>query len=407
MRREELLDLIRGGEDSNVEFKRDDLRVEDLARELVAFLNFEGGVLLLGVEDDGSVSGTTRENVEEWVAELCRSKISPPLIPSLSWAREVGPGKDVLSVRVPVGLDKPYALVHNNRHTYFVRVGSSCREASREELERMFQSAGHLQYGLKPVPGTTLHHLDRRRLRDYFTRILRGTAPDDHDVDGWLRLLSNLELMIDSNAEVLATVDGMLLFGKTPRPLLSQSGVRALCYSGTTTTYETRGDEGLVGPLVPLLAMNGSIIERGLVEQCWNFIQRNTGREVQFEGARRIETWRYPETVVREVLLNALVHRDYSIAGSEITLTIYSDRLEIMSPGRLPNTMTVDRMKAGLRYARNQRLVNVMRDYGYVEARGMGLRETVIPGMRSHNGTEPEFIAQDDRLTVRLLGGSA
>ena len=83
-------------------------------------------------------------------------------------------------------------------------------------------------------------------------------------------------------------------------------------------------------------------------------------------------------------------------------LGIYADRLEIQSPGRLPNTVTVAGMKSGMRYARNQALVNVMRDYGYVEARGMGVRNKMIPGMRAHNGTEPNLIEEEHRFTVRL-----
>ena len=81
---------------------------------------------------------------------------------------------------------------------------------------------------------------------------------------------------------------------------------------------------------------------------------------------------------------------------------MFPDRLEIESPGSLPNTITVERMRAGVRYARNQTLMNVMRDYGYVDARGMGIRNKVVPGMIAHNGTEPEFVAEEHRLTVRL-----
>ena len=101
-------------------------------------------------------------------------------------------------------------------------------------------------------------------------------------------------------------------------------------------------------------------------------------------------------------MVNALVHRDYSIAGTDVILAIFSDRLEITSPGRLPNTVTPAGMKSGLRYARNQTLVNVMRDYGYVDARGMGVRSKIIPGMRVHNGTDPDLVEEDQRFTIRL-----
>ncbi|MFN3487289.1 MAG: helix-turn-helix domain-containing protein, partial [Planctomycetota bacterium] len=150
MTKTELLELLKNGENSGVEFKRDDIENHELAKELVAFLNLEGGIVLLGIEDDGAVSGTSRPNLEEWVAELCRVKIEPPIVPHLSWVRAVEPGKDVLIVRVSQGPDKPYGRVHNNRRTYFIRVGSTSREASREELERMFQASGRVQYGLKP-----------------------------------------------------------------------------------------------------------------------------------------------------------------------------------------------------------------------------------------------------------------
>ena len=109
--------------------------------------------------------------------------------------------------------------------------------------------------------------------------------------------------------------------------------------------------------------------------------------------------------MVREVLVNALIHRDYSIAGTDIMLTVYADRMEVVSPGRLPNTVTVDGMRSGARYARNQTLVNIMRDYGYVDARGMGVRNKVIPGMRAHNGTEPDLIEEEYRFIVRLRKG--
>ena len=115
-----------------------------------------------------------------------------------------------------------------------------------------------------------------------------------------------------------------------------------------------------------------------------------------------MNSWEYPEEVIREAVVNALVHRDYSIAGTDVALLIFANRLEIVSPGRLPNTVTPDGMKAGLRYARNQTLVNVMRDYAYVEARGMGVRNKIIPGMRNHNDTEPELIEEEHRFTLRL-----
>ena len=405
MNQADFLELLLNGESSGVEFKRDDVSNADVARELVAFLNLNGGVLLLGVEDDGSISGTTRDHLEEWVAELCRTKIDPPIVPFLEWHRDVESRTRVLCVQVPVGPDKPYSQVHNSRNTYYIRVGSTCRVASTEELERMFQTTGRLRYGLKPVPGSSIDDLDQRRLRDYFSRLLEVDIHEGEDFEQWERLLCNLELATVSAGQISATIDGMLIFGLNPRRFLPQSGIRAICYTGPEPDYATRADEDIKGPLVPLCGLDGSILEPGVVDRTWDFIRRNTNPSSRLEGPQRVDFWEYPEEVVRETVINALVHRDYSITGTDVSLLIFSDRLEIQSPGRLPNTVTIDGMRSGMRYARNQTLVNVMRDYGYVDARGMGVRNKIIPGMRNHNGTEPDFITEENRFTVRLGKG--
>ena len=407
MNRAELLELIRNGEDSVLEFKRQGVRDHDLAKTLAAFLNLEGGTVRLGVEDDGSLSGVTGDGVEEWVVELCRAKIEPPVVPLLSWTRDVEqPGRDVLAVTVTQGPDKPYVRLHNGRKTYYLRVGNRSREASREELGRMYQASSWLRYGLKPAPGASLDTLDIRRLRDYLSRVLAGDVPGENDVEGWESLLRNLELMTESAGQLVATIDGALLFGRKPNRFVPQSGVRAICYPGSDADYATRADEDLRGPLVPLGAADGSLVEIGLVDQAWDFVRRNTTPTAHLDGPRRVDRWEYPESVIREAVVNALVHRDYSVAGTDIMLSIYSDRLEIQSPGRLPNTVTPQSMKLGMRYARNQTLVNVMRDYGYVDARGMGVRNKIMPGMRAHNGTEPELIEEENRFTVRLWKAS-
>ncbi len=402
MNRTELFDLIRNGENPTLEFKRDDIQNHALAKELVAFLNLKGGTVLLGVEDDGSISGTTRDRLEEWVSELCRVKINLPTVPVLLWVKNAEPNRDVLAISISRGPDKPYACVHSGRRTYYIRVGNTSREASREELERMYQESGHLRYGSKPVPGASLDVFDLRRLRDNLIQVIGGPAPATEDFDGWETLLRNIELMTVSGAQHVATIDGLLLFGRNPNRYVPQSGIRAICYLGPDPDYATRADEGLRGPMVPLTGTNESIVEAGLVEQAWDFVRRNTTPTARIEGGRRIDHWEYPEIVIREAVVNALVHRDYSISGTDIMLSIYSDRLEIQSPGRLPNTVTIDGMKSGMRYARNQTLVNIMRDYGYVDARGMGVRNKIIPGMRAHNNTEPDFIEEENRFTVRL-----
>src|ERR1700733_4383979 len=394
----ELLEIINNGENSGVEFKRDELQTSDLAKELVAFSNFSGGIVLLGVEDDGRISGITRPDVEQFVMNTCRDKIRPAIIPFFEMIRDVEPGRDVAVVRVTRGLDV-HSLWHNNRNTYYIRVGTQSREPSPEELGRLFQQRGAIRAELRPVSGARLDDLDLRRLRDYFGRIRQQTAPPDNDEATWRTLLVNTEIMTEEGV----TVGGILLFGKTPNRFIPHAGIDSAAFPGTEKDYAARERIALRGPMTPLLDVNNAVVENGLVEQALEFVRRNTPVTASLENGRRIDRPTYPPDVIREAVVNALIHRDYLLTSTDIELAIYSDRLETISPGRLPNGITPERMRAGTRAARNQLIKDFMRDYGYVEGMGMGIRRKIIQGMMAHNGTAPELVEDGERFILRLF----
>ena len=396
--RTELLEIIENGENSGVEFKRDDLRTQDLAKELVAFSNLEGGMVLLGVEDDGSVSELKKNDLEEWVMSVCRDKIRPAIVPFYEVVREVEEGKDVAVVRVPRGYDV-HALWHSSANRYLIRVGTQSREASQEELARLFQQRGSIRAELQPVSGATIAHLDRRRLRDYFGRIRQQDVPADEDDEAWQSLLVNTEIMTEEGV----AVGGMLLFGTTPNRFLPHAGIDAVAYPGTEKDYDAQERTALRGPITPLSNEAGELVDNGIVEQALEFARRNTRPSVAMEDGRRIERPAYPPEVLREGIVNALIHRDYLLTSTDIELSIYSDRLEIISPGRLPNGITPARMRAGIRAARNQILKDVMRDYSYLEHMGMGVPRKIIKGMKEHNNSDTDLIEEDERFIVRLF----
>lgn len=395
----ELLELIANGENSGIEFKRDDLQNHALARELVAFSNLQGGMVLLGIEDDGSVVGLTRDNLEEWVMTVCRDKIRPAIIPFFEVIREVEPGRDVAIVRVERGFDV-HSLWHNNRNTYYIRVGSQTREPTPQELSRLFQQRGTFRADLRPVSGAMLKDLDRRRLKDYFNRIRQQAVPENSDEAGWQTLLTNTEIMIEEGV----SISGMLLFGKSPNRFLPQAGIDAAAFPGKEKDYVARERTAVRGAMTPLMDGDGNLLESGLVEQALGFVRRNTPVTAVLEdGARRVEKPTYPDEVIREAVVNALIHRDYLLGNTDIELAIYEDRLEVISPGRLPNGITPERMRVGTRASRNQLLKDVMRDYGYLEHMGMGVPRKIIRGMREHNGTEPDLLEEDERFIVRIF----
>ena len=400
MTRTDLLEIIRNGENSGVEFKRDVVQGQDLAKELVAFANFEGGIVLLGVEKDGKVSGVTRDDPEMFVMNACRDKVRPGLIPFYEVVRDVEPGKDVAVVRVSRGFDV-HARWHDNKNLYFIRVGTQSRDATPEELARLFQQRGGFRAELRPVSGVTIADLDIRRLRNYFVSVRQQDVPDDGDEAGWKTLLFNTEIMVDDGV----TVSGVLLFGRTPNRFLPQAGIDATAFPGTNKDYAARERAALRGPMTPLLNEDGEIVEAGLVEQALAFVNRNVAVVSRLEagGARRVEIPAYPAEAVREAIVNALVHRDYLLSSTDIELAIYDDHMEIVSPGRLPNGITPARMLTGCRAARNQLIKDVMRDYRYLEHSGMGVPRKIVKCMREHNGTEPGLIEDGERFTVRLI----
>lgn len=395
----EIREIIRDGENSGVEFKRDGIQNHDLAKELVALSNLAGGMVLLGVEDDGSISGLVRPNLEEWVMTTCRDKIRPGIIPFFEIVKDLDPGKDIAIVRVTRGFDV-HSLWHNNRNTYYIRVGTQSREPSPEELGRLFQQRGSFRAELRPVSGATLIDLDLRRLRDYFDRIRQQQVPPDEDEGAWRTLLLNTEVMTDEGV----TVAGMLLFGRNPNRFLPHAGIDAVAFPGKEKDYAARERAALRGPMTPLLQKDGGVVENGLVEQAIEFVRRNTHVTATLEdGARRVEIPAYPPEVIREGIVNALIHRDYLLSSTDIELGIYSDRLEIISPGRLPNGITPDRMRTGCRAARNQLLKDVMRDYGYLEHLGMGIPRKIVRGMKAHNGTEPALIESQESFSLKIF----
>jgi len=399
MTRAKLVEMIRQRTPA-VEFRPDAIDSFAFARDIVAFANGYGGRVLFGVADDGAITGTTRPNLEEWVMKASRDNVRPGLIPFYELIKDVAPGRNVTVVTIPAS-SAVHATWHDNRRVYYVRMGSETREASQGELRRLFALRGGGSAEMRPVSGTRLADLDMRRLRDYFVRVRRQEVPDDEDNEGWSRLLVNTEIMAEEGA---CTAAGLLLFGLKPMRFLPHAAIDCAAFPGTEKDYAMLERTTLRVPLVALFYKNETlrVVEPGLVEEAFYFVRRNTGATASFLGPVRIDRLAYPEGVIREAVVNAIVHRDYTLSGTTIELSVYSDRVEIISPGRLPNGITPARMRAGCRSTRNELIKDVLRDYEYMESIGLGVPRKLVKGMLAHNGTEPDLIEQDERFIVRL-----
>lgn len=403
MLKAELLELIANGENSGLEFKRDDIRPEQLAKEIAAMANFQGGRVLLGVEDDCSISGLQRENSEEWVMNVIRDKIHPMLLPYYETVSV--DGKKVAVLSFPSGISKPYVVRDRGEEKIYIRIGSTSQLATREQQMRLFELGGMLHTEALPVPRTDMSCLDLVRLENYLKDIVNDpelpVSPEE-----WELRLSRMGFLTPADGRFCCTVAGLLLFGFHPRRHLKQAGIRLFVFDGEDKDYRALLDEILDAPLVGRwISRDGGLelADPGLIDRIipllLPFISEE-GQEVTAE-LRRNKTWKYPVEAVREVVVNAIAHRDWT-RFVEIEIGLYANRLEIISPGALPNSMTVDKMLAGQRCPRNTIIMEVLRDYKYADYRGMGIRTKVLPLMRKANQTEPEFIATQDYLKTVL-----
>ena len=408
MTKADLLELLANGENSHVAFNRDDLRPEILAREVVAFANFQGGRVILGVEDDGTIVGAGRANLEEWITDTVFGQYVHPTIMPFYQEIRIDDQRRIAVLSIDQGITKPYVVRNNQREDIYVRMGSTSRLASREQQACLFPVGGMLHPEQLPVSGSTLADLSLDRLRNYLSSIVKDQSLPS-DPDAWHRRLCGLGLMTERDLDQpVCTVAGMALFGHKPRRHLRHGGVRWMAFDGTEKSCRALDDRVCDGPLVALRRelASGSIevSEDGLIEKVIDFMTPFISTESDRVDVSmvRSRSWEYPLEAVREAIVNALAHRDWT-RHEEVEVVRYQDRLEILSPGALQNSMTVERIIAGQRSARNPLMVDVLRDYGYVDARGMGVRNKIIPLLRTCNGTEPRFDATEDYLRVVLL----
>lgn len=406
MLKTELLEIIANGENSGVEFKRDDIRPEQLAKEIVALANLQGGRVILGVDDDGAISGLQQKNTQEWVMNVFQDKVFPQIIPFYEELKIDGQHR-VAVITVAPGISKPYMLKHDNREEIYIRMGDRSEKASREQQLRLFESGGLLHVEVLPVAGTSLDNLDMDRLSYYLSAIIRDPEIPDTDSE-WEERLLGLGLMAsDGLGNTVCSVAGLICFGINPRRFLRQAGLRVMAFAGAEKEYQALLDVVLDAPLVGRWKINDAgknqLVDDGLIEKFAAAISPFITQEAAGidEHMRREKIAFYPWEAVRETVINALAHRDWTRAV-DIEVTNYSDRLEVISPGKLQNSMTISKMVAGQRSPRNTLIMEILRDYAYVDSRGMGVRTKVIPLMKKFNQAEPIFEATEDYLKTVL-----
>ena len=345
--------IVARGEDSTRQFKADLRNSESLAAEMAAFANSEGGTIYIGVADDGSVPGLTRADVvriNQLISNAASQLVRSPLTVQTQNI-EIARGRIVIALSVPKGLDKPY---FDKNGVIWLKCGADKRRInSKEELRRLFQFSDQFHADELPTKAG-IDKLDKLRLRDFlrdFYKLEYPAKPSD-----LIRLLQNMDLATDQGKLNLA---GVLLFAERPEWIKPQFVIKAIRYPGNEIHASDYIDtEDFSGPM------------RKVFDDSLAFVMRNlhkvqAGRGVNAPGMPEI-----PEAVFEELLVNALIHRDYLISAT-IRLFIFDNRIEIISPGHLPNNLTVEKIRTGISNIRNPILVSFVAK-GLLPYHGLG-----------------------------------
>lgn len=386
----ELLTMLAQGEGQHQEFKRQIDNAESIAGEIVAFANSDGGVLYVGVDDDGTVVGLADAGRDvQTLTHLCRDRCIPPISPIIEQLSLDGRTILALSVRTALNRLKPYRTAGGR---FYVRVGRDKQDATGRELMRIAQAAGELHYDESPVLGAGLGELSMSAFTTYH-RIQFGITLDEQLVQSGMdlpRLLSNLRLLHDLDGEQLLSVAAVLIFGENPQRWLPQSRLSAVAFAGTDEDSDILDRREIRGRLPTIL------------DDTRLFLERNIRVPAREQGFRREDMLLYDRTALGEAVVNAVAHRDYSLSGSQVRLFLFRDRVEVRSPGRLPHSITLENIKLGVHAERNRAICTLLTQLGYMSAIGTGVPRLIMRLSRQLSGREPEFTLLGEELRVRI-----
>jgi ATP-dependent DNA helicase RecG len=369
---DDLLNQVSLGEDSTRQFKVDVRNADSLASEMAAFANCEGGTIYLGVADDGSAPGLGRNDIAR-INQLISNAASQLVKSPLTVRTEniaLQNGRVVIVLTVPKGLDKPY---FDKNGVIWLKTGADKRRVnSKEELRRLYQITDQFHADELPTKAG-IDKLDKLRFRDFLRDVYKQDYPDD--LEKLTRLLQNMNLATDDRKMNLA---GLLMFAERPELIKPQFVLKAIRYPGNRIHATDYVDtEDFAGPLPKIFDDAIAFVMR-------NLHKIQAGRGVNAPGQPEI-----PESVFEELLVNDLVHRDY-LVSAPVRLFIFDNRIEIVSPGHLPNNLTVEKIRTGNSNIRNPILVSYVAK-GLLPYHGLG------SGIKRALSEWPKIDFTDDR----------
>lgn len=382
MNKIDLLELVKKGEDSFTEFKEEMSHPDDLAAEIVAFANIEGGNLIIGVSDDAEIIGVTNPDKEmQRIDNICANNCEPAIYGTIE--KIIIDNKKILIVKIPKGPQRPY---QTNRGIHYIRTASGKRRASPGELRLIQQASGAIYYDEIPVPDTSMEDIDL----DYFEGFLRkslGGRIEDFGIKTE-DILKNMKVLAPYEGDLVTTTGGLLFFGKKPEYRLPYCKVTIVRFFGND-----------IGEKFEKKDIEGKLV--GQIKRTETVLKDYLKAEIKIEGFKKEKPcFEIPVESLREAVINAIAHRNYQLP-SQIRIFIFDNRIEIKSPGKLPNTVTVENIRFGFPLHRNPLIVSFLVKEHRMTEIGTGIPR-MIRLLKEHIGKEPDFEERDQEFIVRI-----
>lgn len=376
----ELQERILESENLHTEFKESLPDNETLAKCIVCFANTDGGQLIIGVNSSGEIVGVKEvDEALRKIDDVAFNRCEPPIsiLPET-----VDVGEIVLVISIPKGEQRPY---RTKSGIYYIRSGNRCRQASWQEVRRLYQTSESIYYDETPISAASLGSLDMDYFRYFLDRYL-NISPEEKLIENYLE---NLKIITPKKKPTLA---GILFFAENPQRFIPYAKIIAAYIPGLDISIPPADRKDMTGKIPDL------------IEDSSKFLKLYLKEKHHIEGFKPELYPEIPEIVLREGIVNAIAHRDYTINAS-IRLFIFENRVEIRTPGKLPNTVTIESMKiAGSHVLRNPTLYNLLYKIGMVTDIGSGvyrmvkiMKERLNREIELHV-TETEFIVSIPRM---------
>ncbi len=378
MNESELKSLISRGEDFHIEFKGKLPSRESLAKTITCFANSDGGKLIVGVSDEGRILGVSDlDGAMRAIDDVAYNRCSPPV--TIVQETVFADGKTVLIVNIPKGTQRPY---RTRSGQFYVRSTNRCRQASREEMLRMFQATQSIFFDETPVAGTSDVDVDWESFKFFLSKYLEINVPDS-DLK---RYFKNLRLCTE---EGTPTVAGILFFGKQPQKLFPHAKIIGAVIPGTDLAIPPLDRKDILGQIPEIIEDTQKFLNLYLKES-----HKINGFEPELEPE-------LPSAALREAVVNAIAHRDYTV-NAPIRIILFENRVEFHTPGRLPNTVTIDSIRiGGAHVLRNPTIYNLLYKMGMVTDLGSGVRR-IIYLIQKHVGKDVDMQETDSEFLLSL-----